>query len=73
MGQGASAPQPNPKASPQPQGPQVGKLSGKKICCSCPDTKVPRDECIVTNGEENCKDLIEAHKACLRLEGFTVK
>ena len=39
----------------------------------CPDTKGPRDECIVSKGEENCKDLIEAHKACLRLEGFSVK
>ncbi len=49
----------------------VGK-SGKKICCSCPDTKAPRDECIVTNGEDACKDLIEAHKKCLRAEGFNV-
>ena len=50
---------------------QVGK-SGKKICCSCPETKEPRDECIVANGEDKCKDLIEAHKVCLRKEGFTV-
>jgi cytochrome c oxidase assembly protein subunit 17 len=48
-------------------------MSGKKICCSCPATKVKRDECIVMNGEEECKDLIEAHKVCLRSEGFTVK
>ena len=51
--------------------PQLGK-SGKKICCSCPETKKPRDECIVTKGEEHCGDLIEAHKRCLRLEGFKV-
>ena len=51
--------------------PQLGK-SGKKICCSCPETKKPRDECIVTKGEEHCSELIEAHKRCLRLEGFKV-
>jgi cytochrome c oxidase assembly protein subunit 17 len=52
--------------------PVLGK-SGKKICCSCPDTKEPRDQCIVTKGEDNCRDLIEAHKRCLRAEGFNVK
>jgi len=51
--------------------PVVGK-SGKKICCSCPDTKSKRDECVVRNGESNCLNLIEAHKQCLREEGFRV-
>lgn len=51
--------------------PATGK-SGKKICCSCPETKTARDECIVKNGEEKCKYLIEAHKVCLRDEGFNV-
>ena len=51
--------------------PVVGK-SGKKICCSCPDTRKDRDECVVKNGEENCSKYIEAHKVCLRAEGFTV-
>ena len=51
--------------------PFVGK-SGKKICCSCPDTKQIRDECVITHGEDNCAKQIEAHKACLRAEGFTV-
>ncbi len=45
----------------------------KKICCACPDTKKERDECIVLNGEEACKSFIEAHKTCLRSEGFNVK
>ena len=31
-----------------------------------------RDECILLNGEEACKAFIEAHKACLRREGFDV-
>ena len=51
--------------------PQLGK-SGKKICCSCPATKKKRDECIVTNGQEHCSELIEKHKECLRAEGFRV-
>ncbi|KAG2781066.1 hypothetical protein PC129_g2346 [Phytophthora cactorum] len=54
------------------EGPVLGK-SGKKICCSCPTTKQARDLCIVNNGEDKCKDIIEAHKACLRSEGFTIK
>lgn len=67
MGQGASK-------EPKECGPKVGK-SGKKICCTCPDTKKLRDECVVMNGEDHpdCVKLIEAHKACLRSEGFTVK
>jgi len=55
-----------------PAAPKIGK-SGKKICCSCPTTKKARDECIPMKGEDGCKDLIEAHKACLRAEGFDVK
>ena len=53
------------------KGPKVGK-SGKKICCSCPESRNKRDECVVRYGEEQCKELIEAHKACLRNEGFDV-
>ncbi|WJX88164.1 hypothetical protein P8452_70279 [Trifolium repens] len=44
----------------------------KKICCACPDTKKLRDECIVEHGEEACGKWIEAHKLCLRAEGFNV-
>jgi cytochrome c oxidase assembly protein subunit 17 len=51
--------------------PVFGK-SGKKICCSCPETKKVRDECVVTKGPENCAAEIEAHKVCLRAEGFRV-
>ncbi|KAF2071188.1 hypothetical protein CYY_007490 [Polysphondylium violaceum] len=40
----------------------------KKICCACPDTKKIRDECVLTNGEDKCAQLIEAHKQCLRNE-----
>ncbi|KAE8125816.1 hypothetical protein FH972_020587 [Carpinus fangiana] len=44
----------------------------KKICCACPDTKKLRDECIVQHGEEACAKWIEAHRTCLRAEGFNV-
>ncbi|GAB4846422.1 hypothetical protein Ancab_025427 [Ancistrocladus abbreviatus] len=44
----------------------------KKICCACPDTKKLRDECIVEHGEAACAKWIEAHKQCLRAEGFNV-
>ncbi|BAF10292.1 cytochrome c oxidase copper chaperone 1 [Oryza sativa Japonica Group] len=44
----------------------------KKICCACPDTKRLRDECIVEHGESACTKWIEAHKRCLRAEGFNV-
>ncbi|XP_062200027.1 uncharacterized protein LOC133902452 [Phragmites australis] len=44
----------------------------KKICCACPDTKKLRDDCIVQNGEDACGKLIEAHRQCLRSEGFNV-
>ena len=35
-------------------------------------TKKKRDECIIKNGEENCQSFIEAHKVCLRAEGFKI-
>ena len=44
----------------------------KKICCACPETKKLRDECIVEHGEDACAKWIEAHRQCLRAEGFTV-
>ena len=53
----------------------MGIKSGKKICCCCPETKKVRDECVVFKGEEHddCVVAIEAHKMCLRAEGFDVK
>jgi cytochrome c oxidase assembly protein subunit 17 len=43
-----------------------------RICCSCKETKAPRDECVLFKGEDNCKKEIEAHKDCLRALGFKV-
>ena len=37
-----------------------------------PETRKPRDECTMMYGEEKCAAQIEAHKACLRAEGFNV-
>lgn len=43
-----------------------------KPCCACPETRKARDACIVEKGEENCKELIEAHKRCMREMGFNI-
>mgnify|MGYP002261644103 CR=1 FL=1 len=43
-----------------------------RICCACPDTRKDRDECVMHKGEEGCEEFIEAHKMCLRAEGFKV-
>eukprot|EP00658_Telonema_sp_P-2_P040565 TRINITY_DN29004_c0_g1_i2.p1 TRINITY_DN29004_c0_g1~~TRINITY_DN29004_c0_g1_i2.p1 ORF type:complete len:120 (+),score=41.67 TRINITY_DN29004_c0_g1_i2:110-469(+) len=64
------APESAAEDAPKPT-PKLGK-SGKRICCSCPETRKARDECIIVNGEEACSAFIKAHKACLRAEGFDV-
>ena len=47
--------------------------SSIKPCCACPETKKKRDLCIFVTGEEvKCRDLIEAHKACMRSLGFNI-
>lgn len=43
-----------------------------KPCCSCPETRKARDECVVRNGEDKCTDLIEQHKKCMREHGFNI-
>ncbi|XP_055523587.1 cytochrome c oxidase copper chaperone [Wyeomyia smithii] len=43
-----------------------------KACCACPETKRVRDSCIMERGEENCGELIEKHKQCMRDMGFNV-
>ena len=52
--------------------PASGDTKPKRICCACPETRKPRDECTMMYGEEKCAAQIEAHKACLRAEGFNV-
>ena len=57
-----------------PQPPPAPEVKKKKICCACPETKAPRDACVVQHGPEDpaCAKLIEAHNMCLRAEGFNV-
>ena len=43
-----------------------------KPCCACPETKQARDACIMENGQENCTELIEAHKKCMIALGFKI-
>ena len=62
---------PTPAPAPPPVAADAPKP--KKICCACPDTRKLRDECMVHNGEEKCAVTIEAHKKCLRSEGFDVR
>ena len=62
---------PTPTPAPPPLAADAPKP--KKICCACPDTRKPRDECVVMNGEDKCAAQIEAHKKCLRSEGFDVR
>lgn len=68
-----------PAGGPAFDGPTADRVHNpsaekKKICCSCPDTKKLRDNCVAERGEDHayCQALIEAHKACLRVEGFKV-
>eukprot|EP01132_Coremiostelium_polycephalum_P003815 gene3815-4747_t len=60
------------QTTPTVESPATTAAPKKKICCSCPETKKTRDECILNNGEDKCSDLIEAHKQCLRKEGFDI-
>nr|XP_043875228.1 cytochrome c oxidase copper chaperone [Solea senegalensis] len=41
-------------------------------CCACPETKKVRDACIIEKGEDQCSELIEAHKDCMRALGFKI-
>ncbi|CAO1623266.1 unnamed protein product [Sympodiomycopsis kandeliae] len=53
---------------------------GIKPCCACPETKIPRDDCFLKyghtdqDGEEGwrCKDLVEAHRQCMKKLGFNI-
>ena len=62
-----------PTPAPAPPPPAADAPKPKKICCACPETRKPRDECVVTHGEDKCAAQIEAHKKCLRAEGFDVR
>ena len=45
-------------------------------CCACPETKSARDDCFFRydsdEATEKCKELVQAHIACMRGYGFKV-
>ncbi|KAG0279564.1 Cytochrome c oxidase copper chaperone [Linnemannia gamsii] len=55
-----------------PTGPIGADGKPLKPCCSCPETKKARDQCVFNLGEENCLDMIKAHQQCLRDLGFKI-
>lgn len=65
----AAAPAPTQEVNPL-------NPKGLKPCCACPETKAVRDDCFLKNApevaEEQCRAVIEAHKACMRSYGFKV-
>ncbi|KAH8100233.1 cytochrome C oxidase copper chaperone-domain-containing protein [Cristinia sonorae] len=72
---------PTPAAAPKPFDPTDPKQNplnpeGLKPCCACPKTKSLRDDCFLKNdasvADEKCKELVQAHIACMRGYGFKV-
>jgi len=61
-----------PEEKPQEVSAEPAKKPPCKPCCACPETKRVRDACIIENGAENCTELIEAHKKCMRDMGFNI-
>ena len=57
--------------------PLLGVTQLMPRCCACPETKAKRDDCFLRStpeeAEVKCKDLLEAHKACMRGYGFKVQ
>ncbi|ORY25253.1 cytochrome C oxidase copper chaperone-domain-containing protein [Naematelia encephala] len=49
---------------------------GLKPCCACPETKSKRDDCFLKfpaeEATDQCKQLVQAHQACMRSYGFKV-
>jgi cytochrome c oxidase assembly protein subunit 17 len=45
-------------------------------CCACPQTKSARDDCFLkfdgSESDEKCKELVQAHLACMRGLGFNI-
>jgi len=49
---------------------------GLKPCCACPSQKAARDACFLATeageADERCREVIQAHLACMRSYGFKV-
>ncbi|KAG6831213.1 hypothetical protein H0H92_012010 [Tricholoma furcatifolium] len=71
-----SSSSPEPQAPYDPTNPKMNPLNpqGLKPCCACPQTKSARDDCFLKYDQpeatEKCKELIQAHLACMRGLGF---
>jgi len=73
------APPPTPAKAPyDPTDPKQNPLNpqGLKPCCACPQTKSSRDDCFLkfdgSESDEKCKELVQAHLACMRGLGFKI-
>lgn len=60
------------KTAPEPAKEKEEEKPKCKPCCACPETRKARDMCLVERGQEHCKELIEAHKECMRKAGFNI-
>lgn len=56
----------------QKTGSEDQEKSKLKPCCACPITRKARDMCIVERGEEECTELIKAHRDCMIKLGFNI-
>ncbi|ODN01745.1 Cytochrome c oxidase copper chaperone [Orchesella cincta] len=72
MPQSTSCTAKTPEKSGESQPQEGAKKPACKACCACPETKRVRDDCIVQFGEENCQQLIEKHRECMRQMGFNI-
>ena len=48
-----------------------------KPCCACPETKKARDNCLLfassaDQAENECREFIEKHRACMASYGFKI-
>ncbi|WWC68950.1 uncharacterized protein I206_102886 [Kwoniella pini CBS 10737] len=78
IGSSSSTPDSSRSSTPETSSKAVNPLNpqGLKPCCACPETKSKRDDCFIKSpageGDVNCREFIEAHKACMRGYGFKV-
>jgi cytochrome c oxidase assembly protein subunit 17 len=57
--------------SSKPAAPEKKKVPECKICCACPAARRQRDECVIFNSFEECREQIQGFYDCLLTEGFT--
>jgi len=51
----------------------VGEVEeAPQVCTECAEAKKVADECVLANGKENCVDVLEAYKKCMKDMGFEI-